>query len=83
MDDYYKVGAVQPVDMFPHTPHVENVVLLEKRNDADIKQKLQERMEREKAIAEAKAAKEAEKLALETAMAEDLTEEELQARLSK
>ena len=40
-------------------------------------------MEREKAIAEAKAAKEAEKLALETAMAEDLTEEELQARLSK
>jgi 23S rRNA (uracil1939-C5)-methyltransferase len=23
--------AVQPVDMFPHTPHVENVVLLEQR----------------------------------------------------
>ena len=31
MDEQYKVVAVQPVDMFPHTPHVENVVLLEKR----------------------------------------------------
>ena len=30
-DKDYKVTAVQPVDMFPHTPHVENVVLLEKR----------------------------------------------------
>ena len=28
LDEYYKVEAVQPVDMFPHTPHVENVVLL-------------------------------------------------------
>ena len=74
MDDHYKVAAVQPVDMFPHTPHVENVVLLEKRSDAEIKQKKKERKEREKAIAEAKAAKEAEKLA---AQAEDLTEEEL------
>ena len=27
----YKIIAVQPVDMFPHTPHVENVVLLEER----------------------------------------------------
>ena len=27
----YQVTAVQPVDMFPHTPHVENVVLLERR----------------------------------------------------
>jgi 23S rRNA (uracil1939-C5)-methyltransferase len=25
------VVKVQPVDMFPHTHHVENVVLLEKR----------------------------------------------------
>ena len=31
MDADYKVAAVQPVDMFPHTPHVENVVLLERR----------------------------------------------------
>ncbi len=31
MDKDYKVLAVQPVDMFPHTPHVENVVLLERR----------------------------------------------------
>jgi len=31
MDGSYKVTQVQPVDMFPHTPHVENVVLLEKR----------------------------------------------------
>jgi 23S rRNA (uracil1939-C5)-methyltransferase len=27
----YKVKAVQPVDMFPHTHHIENVVLLEKK----------------------------------------------------
>ena len=80
MDAHYKVAAVQPVDMFPHTPHVENVVLLEKRSDAEIKQKLKERREREKAIAEAKAAKEAEKLALQAAQAEDLTEEELAAK---
>lgn len=80
MDDHYKVAAVQPVDMFPHTPHVENVVLLEKRSDAEIKQKKKERREREKAIAEAKAAKEAEKLALEAAKAEDLTAEKLAAK---
>ncbi|NDV78904.1 23S rRNA (uracil(1939)-C(5))-methyltransferase RlmD [Dysgonomonas sp. 511] len=32
MDEKYKVTKVQPVDMFPHTHHVENVVLLEKRH---------------------------------------------------
>ena len=31
LDGKYKVKAVQPVDMFPHTHHVENVVLLELR----------------------------------------------------
>ena len=31
LDIKYKVTKVQPVDMFPHTHHVENVVLLEKR----------------------------------------------------
>ena len=32
LDGRYKVTAVQPVDMFPHTHHVENVVLLERRD---------------------------------------------------
>lgn len=31
LDVAYKVVAVQPVDMFPHTQHVENVVLLERK----------------------------------------------------
>lgn len=31
MDSMYRVVAVQSVDMFPHTHHVENIVLLEKR----------------------------------------------------
>ena len=31
LDVQYKVSEVQPVDMFPHTPHVENVVLLKKK----------------------------------------------------
>lgn len=31
LDNKYKVTAVQPVDMFPHTQHVENVVRLDLR----------------------------------------------------
>lgn len=31
LDEKYEVMAIQPVDMFPHTHHVENVVLLERR----------------------------------------------------
>ena len=34
LDTDYQVTDVQPVDMFPHTPHVENVVLLTRRNEA-------------------------------------------------
>ena len=26
----YKIKNIQPVDMFPHTPHIENIVLMEK-----------------------------------------------------
>lgn len=33
LDGEYAVKAVQPVDMFPHTQHVENVVLLERRTE--------------------------------------------------
>ena len=32
LDEKYKVEKVQPVDMFPHTHHVENVVLLKLKN---------------------------------------------------
>ena len=31
LDVKYRVAKVQPVDMFPHTQHVENVVMLERR----------------------------------------------------
>lgn len=32
LDEMYTVEKVQPVDMFPHTHHIENVVLLRKRS---------------------------------------------------
>ena len=32
LDAQYRVAAVQPVDMFPHTPHVENVVLMQRKS---------------------------------------------------
>ena len=32
LDTKYRVARIQPVDMFPHTQHCENVVLLEKKN---------------------------------------------------
>jgi len=35
LDKMYEVNAIQPVDMFPHTQHIENVVLL-KRRDNDV-----------------------------------------------
>ncbi|HEX7493100.1 MAG TPA: 23S rRNA (uracil(1939)-C(5))-methyltransferase RlmD [Bacteroidales bacterium] len=31
LSEYYYVSGVQPVDMFPHTHHVENVVILKRR----------------------------------------------------
>lgn len=31
MADIYQIQSVHPIDMFPHTPHVENVVLLVKK----------------------------------------------------
>lgn len=31
MSEYYVVTRIQPVDMFPHTHHVENVILLERK----------------------------------------------------
>lgn len=34
MDEMYQIVKVQPVDMFPQTHHVENVVLLHKRNQS-------------------------------------------------
>lgn len=33
LDAQYRIAAVQPVDMFPHTLHIENVLLLERRDE--------------------------------------------------
>jgi len=35
LNQQYRVDTIQPVDMFPHTPHVENVVLLTRRECAE------------------------------------------------
>jgi len=31
LDAHYQVTKVQPVDMFPHTHHIENIVQLKRR----------------------------------------------------
>ena len=28
IEDGYKIKNIQPIDMFPHTPHIENITLL-------------------------------------------------------
>ncbi|MCW3123827.1 MAG: rRNA ((1939)-C(5))-methyltransferase RlmD [Flavipsychrobacter sp.] len=35
LNESYKITRLQPVDMFPHTHHIENVALLELRTDTD------------------------------------------------
>jgi 23S rRNA (uracil1939-C5)-methyltransferase len=35
LKERYKIVAIQPVDMFPHTHHVENVCMLELKDDMD------------------------------------------------
>ena len=35
LDADYRVLRIQPVDMFPHTHHVENVVLLVRRDRSE------------------------------------------------
>ena len=35
LTEKYRIVTIQPVDMFPHTPHVENVVLLRKLSGND------------------------------------------------
>ena len=36
LDPAYRVVRIQPVDMFPHTQHVENVLLLDRRQSTGI-----------------------------------------------
>jgi len=33
LSDKYEVTAIQPVDMFPHTHHIENVAQLKRRKE--------------------------------------------------
>ena len=35
LSEMYKVDQIQPVDMFPHTHHVENVALLTNKINSD------------------------------------------------
>lgn len=41
LDSHYKVEAIQPVDMFPHTHHVENIVKLSLRPNPKLKEEAQ------------------------------------------
>ncbi|RZK21081.1 MAG: 23S rRNA (uracil-5-)-methyltransferase RumA, partial [Flavobacterium sp.] len=36
LNEKYQVLRIKPVDMFPHTQHVENVVLLRLKNSQDV-----------------------------------------------
>ena len=30
LEDDYKISNIQPIDMFPHTPHIECIITLKK-----------------------------------------------------
>jgi len=40
LSDTYYVAGIQPVDMFPHTHHVENVVLLKRRDHLKVEKQI-------------------------------------------
>ena len=40
LSDTYYVAGVQPIDMFPHTHHVENVVLLKRRDHLNVEKQV-------------------------------------------
>jgi 23S rRNA (uracil1939-C5)-methyltransferase len=40
LSEDYQVAGVQPVDMFPHTHHVENIVLLKRREPQNIQKSI-------------------------------------------
>ena len=47
MSDKYEITAVQPVDMFPHTMHVENVCALRLRSEEEIRRRAEIKAENE------------------------------------
>lgn len=47
MSDKYEITAVQPVDMFPHTMHVENVCALRLRTEEEIRRRAEIKAENE------------------------------------